>query len=71
MYACVCLFVMCVRDLMSQQEGAEKDEGGILEQRSAGVGWVVGDSREEAMNSSSPGSLSDLNTNTDVPLILV
>lgn len=42
------------------------------------AGWWGGrcqkaslDSREEAVNSSSPGSLSDLNTNTDVPLILV
>lgn len=38
-----------------------------LERSGAGVGWVVGDSREEAVN----GSLSDLNTNTDGPLILV
>lgn len=42
------------------------------------AGWWGGrcqkaslDSREEAVKSSSPGSLSDLNTNTDVPLILV
>lgn len=42
------------------------------------AGWWGGrcqkaslDSREEAVKSSSPGSLSDLNTNTDVPLIPV
>lgn len=42
------------------------------------AGWWGGrcqkaslDSREEAVNSSSPGSLSDLNTNTDVPLVPV
>ena len=58
---------------MSQQEGVEKDEVGRLERCSAGVGRVVGDSREEAAYSSSAGSLSDLNTNinTDGPLILV
>lgn len=77
--AFVCLFVIecvCLCERMSQQERMEKHEGGSAVLMLAG--WWGGrcqkaslDSREEAANSSSLGSLSDLNTNTDVLLILV
>lgn len=80
MHVYICLWLSvgaCER--MSQQEREEKDEGGRLEQCSAGVGRVVGWQMPEGFIRLEGrgreqfffGSLSDLNTNTDAPLILV
>lgn len=81
MHVYICLRLsMCARESKSVRRERRKDKGGRLEQCSAGVGRVVGWQMPEGFirlegrrreQFSFLGSLSDLNTNTDVPLILV